>query len=254
MKDIEKQQVTDLLMSFETKDILALEVIHPGQFVQHNLSIENGIEGMIKFIRELPDSIKVDIKRIFRDGEYVFAHVEETRPDKTLISFHVFRFREGKIVEHWDNLQEKQPLNLSGRSMIDGATELTDLHKTQQNKLVAEQLIKDIFFEGKIEKLESYFDGDAYIQHNPWLSDEISSIKKVINDWVKEEKIMKYETVHKLLGEGNFVLLMSEGYFHDVHTSFYDLFRIDNGKIAEHWDNFESIIPEHEKMNNQEKF
>lgn len=27
---------------------------------------------------------------------------------------------------------------------------------------------------------------------------------------------MKYETVHQLLGEGNFVLLLSEGYFHGV--------------------------------------
>lgn len=253
MKDTKKQQVTDLLMSFETKDLLALEVIHPSRFIQHNLAIEDSIEGMVKLISELPAGIKVDIKRIFQDGAYVFAHVE-TRSEKTLISFHVFRFSEGKIVEHWDNVQEKQPLNLSGRSMIDGETELRDLHKTEQNKLVAEQLIKDIFFDGQVEKLASYFDGDAYIQHNPWLSDEISSIKKVINDWVKEEKIMKYETVHQLLGEGNFVLLMSEGYFHDVHTSFYDLFRIEDGKIAEHWDNFESIIPGSEKRNNQEKF
>jgi len=253
MKYTEKQQVINLLMSHETKDLFALEVLHPTRFIQHNAEIENGIGGMRKFLKESDSGIKVDIKRIFQDGEYVFAHVE-TKLEKPLISFHVFKFSGNKIVEHWDNVQEKQPLNLSGRSMIDGATKVQDLEMTLQNKLIAEQLVKDVFFEGHTEKLASYFEGDQYIQHNPWLSDDIGSIWKVINDWVKAEKIMEYEFVHKILGEGNFVLLMSEGHFHGIHTSFYDLFRIENGKIAEHWDNFESILAESERKNNHGKF
>ena len=47
---------------------------------------------------------------------------------------------------------------------------------------------------------------------------------------------MKYDKVHKILGEGNFVLVASEGTFGGKHTAFYDLFRVANGKIAEHWD------------------
>lgn len=39
------------------------------------------------------------------------------------IGFDIFRFEDGKIVEHWDNLQAKQPLNPSDHSMIDGETE-----------------------------------------------------------------------------------------------------------------------------------
>lgn len=253
MKDIKKQLVFDLLKSAETKDHSALKVIHPDLFIQHSQHVENGKAGMIKQLQELPYGIKVDIRRIFRDEDYVFAHVEY-HLETPIVSFNIFRFDNEQIVEHWNNIQEKQPLNLSGRSMIDGDTTLKDLHKTDQNKAIANSLISDIFFEGEVEKLTSYFDGDAYIQHNPWLSDEISSIKKVINDWVKTEKIMKYETVHQLLGEGNFVLLLSEGYFHGVPTSFCDLFRIEKGKIAEHWDNFESILPADQRKNTQGKF
>ena len=44
---------------------------------------------------------------------------------------------------------------------------------------------------------------------------------------------MKYERVHKVLGEGNFVLVVSEGAFGGKQTSFYDLFRTENRKIAE---------------------
>lgn len=206
----------------ETKDYTALNVIHPTRFIQHNLQIEDGLEGMTRQLQNSPDGIKVCVQRIFRDGDYVFAHVE-TILEKAQISFNVFRFDQDKIVEHWDNIQEKQPLNLAGRSMIDGETVSRDLHKTEQNKALASQLQTDIFLHGRADQLASYFDGDAYIQHNPWLSDEIGSIKKVISEWVSAEKIMEYQTVHQVLGEGNFVLLMSEGYFHGAHTSFYDV-------------------------------
>ncbi|HEY6764696.1 MAG TPA: hypothetical protein VI386_07985 [Candidatus Sulfotelmatobacter sp.] len=54
---------------------------------------------------------------------------------------------------------------------------------------------------------------------------------------------MKYERVHKVLGEGNFVLVASEGSFAGRATSFDDLFRVKNGKIAEHWDTIEAIAP-----------
>jgi predicted SnoaL-like aldol condensation-catalyzing enzyme len=51
---------------------------------------------------------------------------------------------------------------------------------------------------------------------------------------------MKYDRVHKVLGEGNFVLVVNEGAFGGKQTSFYDLFRVENGKIAEHWDTIET--------------
>jgi hypothetical protein len=43
---------------------------------------------------------------------------------------------------------------------------------------------------------------------------------------------MKYHKVHKVLGEGNFVLVASEGEFAGRPSAFYDLFRVENGKIA----------------------
>ena len=56
---------------------------------------------------------------------------------------------------------------------------------------------------------------------------------------------MKYDTIQKVLGEGNFVLTLSEGHFGNAHNTFYDLFRVKNGKIAEHWDVIKPTLVKH---------
>ena len=56
---------------------------------------------------------------------------------------------------------------------------------------------------------------------------------------------MQYDRLHRLLAEGNFVLSVSEGFLNGVHSSFYDLYRIANGKLVEHWDTTEAIPPTH---------
>jgi predicted SnoaL-like aldol condensation-catalyzing enzyme len=53
---------------------------------------------------------------------------------------------------------------------------------------------------------------------------------------------------------GNFVLVVSEGGFANKATSFYDLFRVENGKIAEHWDTIEAIAPRAKWKNTDGKF
>jgi predicted SnoaL-like aldol condensation-catalyzing enzyme len=57
-----------------------------------------------------------------------------------------------------------------------------------------------------------------------------------------------------VLGEGDFVLVVSEGSISGQPTAFYDLLRIENGKIAEHWDVVETIPPESEWKNRNGKF
>ena len=65
---------------------------------------------------------------------------------------------------------------------------------------------------------------------------------------------VKYTKVHKILGEGNFVLVVSEGNFGDKPSAYYDLYRIQNGKIAEHWDTIQAIPPREEWKNPNGKF
>ena len=47
---------------------------------------------------------------------------------------------------------------------------------------------------------------------------------------------------------------MSEGTFGGKATCFYDLWRVENGKIAEHWDVMETIPAKTEGKNTNGKF
>ena len=99
-----------------------------------------------------------------------------------------------------------------------------------------------------------YFDGNNYIQHNPGIADGLDGLGAALANMAQAGIEMKYDTLHKVIGKGNFVLTVSEGYLGGVHTSYYDLFRIENGKIAEHWDVIESILLEGQRANENGKF
>lgn len=250
-----KQKVTALLKAIETGAAEPVAVINPNKYIQHNLGAEDGLAGFGKLLQQLPPkSAKVNTVRVFQDGDYVFAHTDYNFFGPK-IGFDIFRFEDGRIVEHWDNLQEKPAnTNPSNHTMTDGVTTITDLDKTEKNKALVKNFVEDILVNGKMDKLGGYFDGDNYIQHNPLIPDQLSGLGKTLGEMAKQGITMKYDKIHKVLGEGNFVLVVSEGHLGGKHSSFYDLFRVSQGKIAEHWDTIEEIPAKTQWKNNNGKF
>ena len=249
-----KQKVVSLLKAIETGATEPVGYINSNKYIQHNLGVADGLAGFGALLQALPpNSAKVNTVRSFQDGDFVFTHTDYNFFGPK-IGFDIFRFEGGKIVEHWDNLQETAKPNPGGHTMVDGATEIKDLDKTEANKTLVRNFVDDILVNGRMDKLTGYFDGDNYIQHNPNIPDQLSGLGKALGEWAKQGITMKYDTIHKVLGEGNFVLVVSEGFFADKHTSFYDLFRVENGKIAEHWDVIEPIAAKESWKNNNGKF
>jgi predicted SnoaL-like aldol condensation-catalyzing enzyme len=249
-----KQQVVDLLKSIETGDSRPLAFIDAGKYIQHNLAVADGLAGLAALLKNLPPgTAKVNTVRVLEDGDFVFAHSEyEFFGPK--IGFDVFRFEGGKIVEHWDNLQDTPAApSPSGHTMLDGPTAPTDLDKTEANKALMQSYMADLLASRK-DKFPGYFNGIAYIQHNPWVADNLTGLLAGLAALAKEGKAVAYTKVHRVLGEGNFVLVVAEGTFGAKPTSFYDFYRIENGKLAEHWDTLESIAPRAEWKNANGKF
>ncbi len=251
----QKNEVTALLKSIETGDAAPVGAINPNKYIQHNLGAADGLAGFGALLQQLPKgSAKVNTVRVFQDGDYVFTHTDYNFFGPK-IGFDIFRFENGKIVEHWDNLQEKpQSPNPSGHTMTDGPTHSTELEKTDTNKALVRSFVDDILVNGRMAKLSAYFDGDNYVQHNPHIGDKVSGLGTALQAMAKQGITMKYDRIHKVLGEGNFVLVISEGHLAGKHSSFFDLFRVENGKIAEHWDTIETIPAQAEWKNANGKF
>lgn len=249
-----EQQVIDLLKSIETGDPAPAAVINAAKYIQHNLAVADGLAGFGEVLSQLPaGSARANTVRVFEDGDFVFAHTDYDFFGPK-IGFDIFRFEDGKIVEHWDNLQETAAPNPSGRTMIDGPTQATDLDRTSENKALVRSFVDDILVQGRMNRLSAYFDGDSYAQHNPKIADGLSGLGAALQAMAEAGVEMVYDRIHRVLGKGDFVLVASEGRFAGQPSAFYDLFRVKAGKITEHWDTIETIPPKSDWKNANGKF
>lgn len=249
-----KQKVVELLKSIETGASEPVGFINPNKYIQHNQSVADGLAGFGALLQQIPEgSAKVNTVRVFEDGNYVIAHTDYNFFGPK-IGIDIFRFEDGLIVEHWDNLQEKVAKTASGRGQIDGPTEIKDLDKTEINKTLIKNLLNDVFFGANPDKITDYISTEQYDQHNPGVKDGLAGLGEALASLAEAGMPMVYEKNHIILGEGNYVLSVSEGIFMKEKVAFYDIFRIENGKVVEHWDTIEKLIPESDAKNKNGKF
>ncbi|MEM6785580.1 MAG: nuclear transport factor 2 family protein [Bacteroidota bacterium] len=250
-----KAKAVAVLESLETGDPEAISYINPETYIQHNLGVADGLEGFGAVMQNAPEGgFKAHVIRAFEDGDFVFTHTEYDFFGPK-IGFDIFRFEDGLIVEHWDNLIEVQPPNPSGRTQIDGPTEVTDLDQTDANKAYVRAFVETVLMGGDTSDLTSFVNPAQYHQHNPAVADGLDGLGAALQYFAENGLVMEYDTLHTVLGEGNFVLTVSEGRFGaGAPTSFYDLFRLEGGLIVEHWDVIETIAPESTWKNDNGKF
>ena len=236
MLSLRKQRVYDLLKGIETGDPASVAVVNEDKYIQHNPQTQEGGEGLAKlFARLSKTNPKVEIVRLFEDGDYVFGHTIYDFAS-VRIGFEVFRYEGEQVVEHWDNIQPRFD------HMVEGATELTDLDCTEQNRALIKRFINEVFITKQFENAGSFVNSEGFVEHSP------------LTGLIDKAKSFDYQNNHRVLAEGNFVLTVNEGFKGDTHTSFYDLFRIESGRIVEHWDTTEKVPPRNEWKNENGKF
>lgn len=249
-----KEQIRALLKSIETGDPEPIAVVNEAKYIQHNPQTHEGNEGLAVLFKQLSKTEpRVNMVRAFEDGDFVFAHMEYDFASRK-IGFEVFRFENGQAVEHWDNIQERQGPNQSGRSMVDGPTDATDLDLTENNRALVRSFVETILVDGQLNRLTDFVDKDTFAEHNPRLGDRVSILHAALETDEGGYRSIDYHRIHRVLAEGSFVLCVSEGNYGGVHSAFYDLFRLADGKVVEHWDTTEKIAPSSEWKNNNGKF
>jgi predicted SnoaL-like aldol condensation-catalyzing enzyme len=117
MSDLErnKQVVIDYYTTAFAGNPEAAVAAHFGPgYIQHNPDAQDGPDafiGFVKWLRGEYPNLQLDIKRVIADGDLVATHahlnLEPGDPDnrgRALADF--FRLEDGKVVEHWDVIQD----------------------------------------------------------------------------------------------------------------------------------------------------
>lgn len=92
------------------KDIASIDK-YVGPYRQHNPMAPDGAEGLkgyIAYLKENAPQFKAEIKKVLADGDFVILHVHAVPAPgaRGLAIVDMFKVANGRLVEHWDVIQE----------------------------------------------------------------------------------------------------------------------------------------------------
>jgi predicted SnoaL-like aldol condensation-catalyzing enzyme len=115
--------VEALTKAYLNRDFTALERWFSPAYIQHNPYIPATRAGLRSFIESLPAGRSYEHGMVVAEGDLVMVHGRYSGGGrKTFIAVDIFRFEDGRVVEHWDVLQEEVPAEktVAGNPMFSG--------------------------------------------------------------------------------------------------------------------------------------
>jgi predicted SnoaL-like aldol condensation-catalyzing enzyme len=115
-----KQTVARLFDAFRAGDTDAFDKLIVENYVQHNPQAGNGLEAVKEFFAPV-GPVDVEVHRVIAEGDLVAVH--SNYKTWNMAGVDIFRFNdEGKIVEHWDVIQQVPETTASGNDMFSQLT------------------------------------------------------------------------------------------------------------------------------------
>jgi predicted SnoaL-like aldol condensation-catalyzing enzyme len=243
-------------------------------YIQHNPNVPTGRAAFVNFFQNvvgvkpanpIPATLSPGPVVSGAKGDFVFLVFEEQSPDprdaaKTYHhnSFEVLRFQNGKVQEHWDSFRRmaapagapKPPAFEQPPSQMARGSTGTLSADERRNLELATLEMKDMLQYGHLELADTVMD-PGYLQHNPNVPQGRDGFKKFMsanpNRTAREIKPEWLNAPSLTLVSGPYVLMMWERRDKDPNDPardyvwhHFDLVRVENGLIKEHWD--EAVI------------
>lgn len=238
----------------------AVEAYTGDRYTQHSTGVADGVDGFLAFFEPFMvrnPKREIEIVRAIEDGSYVFVHAYQRLNDgeSEWVTTDLFDTDENDlIIEHWDTIAALVHESVNGHTQIDGEAEVTDLDRTEENKGIVAAFFETVVQgEGGLDRLGEFISAQTYVQHNPEVADGIAGFVDFARGAAAAGAQMRYDEVVSLIGQGNFVVTYSRVTKSADSHAVFDIFRLHDGRIVEHWDNWEKIAPP-EEWNNSGKF
>lgn len=224
------------------------------RYTQHSTGVGDGAEGFLEFFEPFVarnPKRDIEIKRIFEDGPWVFCSAYQSLNDgaaKWVTMDFFYTGPNGLILEHWDTIAPYVENTASGNDMVGGTQEVDTSANTDASKALVLEYTKQVRQEGNLSKLDQFVAEDL-VQH----AGPISAGRDGLATWLGSTGAGTFEFLFQLLGQGDFVMTYSKRVVRGKEVAAFDLYRVANGKIVEHWMNEEEISPR-EAWGNSGKF
>lgn len=127
-------------------------------------------------------------------------------------------------------------LYIHGQSQSDG---LKKFQQQESNKKMVLEFYQELFGDKNPDAINKYI-GDKYIQHNPGLPDGKEALLQAVKIWFKDAPKEKVDFRH-VAADGDLVFLHVRSSLGPKIRAIVDIFRIENGKIVEHWDVIQEV-------------
>jgi predicted SnoaL-like aldol condensation-catalyzing enzyme len=226
-KQIVGQRKAELIPEFIVED-----------YKQHNPAVKQGRAGiteMINYLKTLPappEGAKSPIIRAIQEGDFVVTHLDIQFMGKRMAVIDLFKLKDSMLTEHWDAIQALPDESEKNITSTNGTTDIDYAASAENSKRIVR-----LFYDAVINKTSALqFISTGYVEH------DLSIIEsgKTLVDHIAERKDVK---LYKVIAEGDFVVVQSQ--FNKLEKAFvlYEIFRVGNNKITEHW-SVEQVIPD----------
>ena len=94
---------------FNKRDYAAAEKYWSPNYIQHSAHIEPSREGLFNLISNAPDTLRYEHQLIVAEGDYVIVHGRFSGNGRPVawVAADIVRIENGRLVEHWDVLQDE---------------------------------------------------------------------------------------------------------------------------------------------------
>lgn len=193
-------------------------------YIQHNPTLKDGKAGLrdaLTYLKQFPQpgEKQSPVVRAIAEDDMVFLHLALTFGGKKLVVTDLYRLEQGKLAEHWDAIQYQPETADTDLTMTNGSTVIEDLPNTASNKAIVAACFQQLSSMDHPVVVTRHL-SPACIIHDP------------------ETPAMASRTalkIHRILAEGNFVVVQSEGKKAGKPFVFYDICRLNNREITEYW-------------------